>query len=594
MKKKIIWGVLLLMLAACPGPEDAGTPETQLAGTPETQPQVQYQFMDGTVSAPNALQTVHLLEVLGYWKFADKFPLRKVVNTAGETSFVLMVKPGGESAFTSSDPVTVPAGDIEIGPTLIQEAIDVTADTDKKDKLKYVAVHQLANYDSAKDTEFKFEIENSGQTLTSNLFRIVIESGENSADYIHIGSAAALIGFPEYVNGPEPASGLKPRQKTYQVTVDITLPDGLTVSRVSRPFTGTLEGNNFVATITNLKMASPLFQDVSTGGIVKNLLFESPTMTHTTTPTIDTQNMGVIAGNLGQSGKILGVGVKNGIVIGENYAGGLVGQIVGGMTGNEITGFYQGLVSGQRPGGLVGFINSQTGAVIYGYTTGSVEGKDAVAGGLVGQVRIYNDLGTIKVVGYSTSAVSLTPTVPLHANNYSTGGLIGSLWMEGTSDGSSFSIAGYSAPTTPPSSKPGTYNKKHAVIGGGDFDGKKLYPDSSVYTFETIDVYWIHQAEDGTEHPNAHDAWAPRSGAGEGMFLPGTKEHRAERIQDKSKLKLDSSGKTYYDNDGTDGYSADEAFSDLFWEFFTHTGAAAGQWPPVKTELNGPFKIFSK
>ncbi len=188
---------------------------------------------------------------------------------------------------------------------------------------------------------------------------------------------------------------------------DTSVQEGfLPIGTGSSMFTGVFEGGGHKITGLTVNRRSTsymgLFGCVGIGGWVRNLGLEN----------------GAVAGNsyagglVGSNSGTITNGYATGMVTGFDSVGGLVGKNDGTITNGYAAGTVADNAEGSFVGGLVGS-NSNSGTITNGYATGMVTGFDSV-GGLVGK----ND-GTI-TNGYAAGTVADNAAVSY------VGGLVGS------------------------------------------------------------------------------------------------------------------------------------------------------------------------
>lgn len=150
----------------------------------------------------------------------------------------------------------------------------------------------------------------------------------------------------------------------------------LPVGSLGAPFTGTLDGNG--KKINGLYINRPsvdyigLFGSITFGVTISNLGIENANI-------IGHDRVGILVGDSDSSNTVISESYSSGIVNGNQYVGGLVGQ-----SGGQIYDSYSvaGVNGYSNVGGLVGFEQS---IIANSYSSGSVTGTSNV-GGLVGQI----------------------------------------------------------------------------------------------------------------------------------------------------------------------------------------------------------------
>lgn len=198
------------------------------------------------------------------------------------------------------------------------------------------------------------------------------------------------IDLTEWINDNNPTAGWAP------------------IGTPTAPFTGTFDGNNKCiyglkidrssldniglfgiadrGKISNVTLVKPIIKGrdnvggiTGAHGVITNCVIIGGSITGYST-------VGGIAGSF-NGGSIIGC-YCNAIVRGADYVGGIGGQLGNGSATNNI---FSGDVSatGQRVGGISGYLFSYNSVITYNYMTGSIEGREYV-GGIVG-ICIYTN-----------------------------------------------------------------------------------------------------------------------------------------------------------------------------------------------------------
>ena len=229
-----------------------------------------------------------------------------------------------------------------------------------------------------------------------------ITRGENAGDVTYyIASKAQLVKFAASVN-----DGVSYKEETVILDNDIDLENmGWTPigKQFANRFQGTFDGNG--KTIRNLTIdgrdkseAAGLFGILN--GVVKNLNIENANIKHIVDG--NAGGIAVVTGSIYTSGTVENVTVKNAIVEGNRWTGGIVGYMYGSVTGctlenitltaipDDLSGHYD---NGDKVGGIVGYSAADNHGVISGNMAKNVT------------IKGYRDLGGI---AGAANAVSLT------------------------------------------------------------------------------------------------------------------------------------------------------------------------------------------
>ena len=244
------------------------------------------------------------------------------------------------------------------------------------------------------------------------------EDTENPGSYT-IKTTPDLLWVAEQVN----EEGNTFEGKTLTMAADIDLngvewtPIGLNADDAKK-FKGTFDGGNY--TISNLKVeteagytAAGLFGALN--GTIQNLTIDGANIKHISTGDATDNGIGAVAGSIYPTGIITNVTVKNAVVEGNRYVGGIAGYVYGSIqnctvenieltaTPNAISGGYD---NGDKVGGIAGYYVTDTGntckdnkvinAQIHGYRdlgglVGCADVPSSVAGNSVENANIIVD-----------------------------------------------------------------------------------------------------------------------------------------------------------------------------------------------------------
>ena len=232
-----------------------------------------------------------------------------------------------------------------------------------------------------------------------------------NGNYI-IEEANELAWLAAAVNGTLSRASVEPQNfagKTFKLTQDIDLngerwtPIGLNADSANK-FKGTFDGNG--KTIYNLLVstrdgytAAGLFGAVQ--GTVKNFTIENATVEHVITSSNGNSSNGiaVVAGSIYTSGSIEDVTVKNAVVRGNRYVGGIAGFVYGNVKNCTVEGIDIVVTPNEYNGG---YDNGDKAGAIVGYFCD--ESKFELSGNKVADftIQAYRDLGG--VVGCANNA----------------------------------------------------------------------------------------------------------------------------------------------------------------------------------------------
>ena len=221
---------------------------------------------------------------------------------------------------------------------------------------------------------------------------------------IYIGNKAQLLAFAKSVNDGNSYSG-----KTVKLTADIDLageewtPIGPNADD-SKKFKGTFDGQGH--TISNLYVetdagytAAGFFGALN--GVAKNFVIDGATIKHISTGGATDNGIAVVAGSLYTSGTIDGVTVKNAVVEGNRYTGGISGYTYGTVKNCKVidstitavpNAVGQGYDNGDKVGGIAGYWSSES---TYSMTGNTVEKVT---------LKAYRDVGGITGTAHCVTA----------------------------------------------------------------------------------------------------------------------------------------------------------------------------------------------
>lgn len=217
----------------------------------------------------------------------------------------------------------------------------------------------------------------SGEHKDTLEFTVTVKGGSTSGDtqepsVIYIGNKEQLLAFAADVNDGNTYEG-----KTVKLTADIDLqneewtPIGPNADAVNK-FKGTFDGQGH--TISNLNVdtaagytAAGFFGALN--GVAKNFVIDGATIKHVSTGDPSDNGIAVVAGSLYNKGTIDGVTVKNAVVEGNRYTGGISGYTYGTVKNckvidSEITAipntFNGNYDNGDKVGGIAGYWSSES------------------------------------------------------------------------------------------------------------------------------------------------------------------------------------------------------------------------------------------
>ena len=172
--------------------------------------------------------------------------------------------------------------------------------------------------------------------------------------------------------------------RTYTLAGPITITTGtwIPVGSGNDPFMGTFDGNGNTITGLSISGSSPayqgLFGDIGTGGVVKNTILVSPSVT--SDGLTDAFHTGALAGT--NEGLISHCGVDGGTVTGAYHTGGLVGVNSGIIEYSYSNANVPGSGAAVNIGGLAG-TNFRT--ISYSYAGRSITPPPYFNGKVIGQ-----------------------------------------------------------------------------------------------------------------------------------------------------------------------------------------------------------------
>lgn len=264
----------------------------------------------------------------------------------------------------------------------------------------------------------------------------IVEPSLAADGFYHITTASELAGIAQMVNAGTTFSG-----KTVILDADLNLgnkpwtPIGTNADDAAHCFQGNFDGNG--KTISNLYIdltAEPAYRSAGLFGATRNAVtikdftIDGATVKHLSSGAATDNGIAVVVGSLSyneNSGLIRNVTVRNAIIEGNRYIGGIAGYAKGTITEctveglniiatpDNLTGSYD---NGDKVGGILGYDNSGVTITNNNVTNFSIKGYRDI-GGIVGLARFNSstvsgnsvDNGTITIDQTTNSYGSKTP-----------------------------------------------------------------------------------------------------------------------------------------------------------------------------------------